>query len=289
MEDLRRIRKGFVERVGLPALKGLLDDLWQRKVLSTEDTDTVLEDHTSRADRARCLIDMVMAKGGRASQAMIDCLWERDRELYLTLGLILPPSPNDRVDSITETSSAGPDLSDRQLMKVVKTLGQEWEQAALHLELKTKDLDTIKAEHRSVAMRKHKMLVLWKRRRPPGEATAQDLLRGLEDLEDLPVETRQLLSGQNLSDKQLMEVALTLGQQWEQAALHLGLKTKDLDDIKAEHRSVAMQKLKMLVLWKRGRPPGKATAQDLLEGLKDLEDLPDNTPLSLSGVPSVLI
>ncbi|XP_059930343.1 uncharacterized protein LOC132473959 [Gadus macrocephalus] len=285
-EHLRRIRKGFVERVGLPALKGLLDDLWQCKVLSTEDKDTVMEDQTIRTDRARCLIDMVMGKGERASLAMIDCMLERDRELNLTLGLILPPSPTDRVvfpDSITETSSAGPDLSEKQLLKVAETLGQEWEQAAFHLGLETKDLDDIKAEHRPVAMQKQKMLVLWKRRRPPGEATALDLLEGLEDLEDLPVETRLLLSGQNLSDKQLLEVAQTLGQEWEQAALRLGLKNQDLEDIKAEHRSVAMQKLKMLVLWKRRRPPGKATAQDLLEGLEDLKDLPDNTPLSLSG------
>ena len=78
---------------------------------------------------------------------------------------------------------------------MAQTLGQEWEQAALQLELKTKDLEYIKAEHRSVAMQKLKMLVLWRRRRPPGEATAQDLLEGLKDLEDLPVETRQLLSG----------------------------------------------------------------------------------------------
>ena len=98
--DLRRIRTGFVGKVGLPALKGLLDDLWQHKVLSTEDKDTVLEDHTSRADRARCLIDMVMGKGERASLAMIDCMLERDQELYLTLGLILPPSPTDRVGEL---------------------------------------------------------------------------------------------------------------------------------------------------------------------------------------------
>ncbi|CAL8239020.1 unnamed protein product [Gadus morhua 'NCC'] len=58
MEDLRRIRTGFVGKVGLPALKGLLDDLWQHKVLSTDDKDTVLEDQTNRADRARYLIDM---------------------------------------------------------------------------------------------------------------------------------------------------------------------------------------------------------------------------------------
>ncbi|XP_059930347.1 caspase a-like isoform X3 [Gadus macrocephalus] len=100
MEDLKRIRSGFVGKVGLPALKGLLDDLWQHKVLSTDDKDTVLEDHTSRTDRARCLIDMVMGKGERASLAMIDCMLERDRELYLTLGLMLPPSPTDRVGSL---------------------------------------------------------------------------------------------------------------------------------------------------------------------------------------------
>ncbi|CAL8349425.1 unnamed protein product [Arctogadus glacialis] len=94
-----------------------------------------------------------------------------------------------------ETRSAGQALTEKQLMKVAETLGQEWEQAAIHLGLKNKDLDDIKAEHRSVAMQKQKMLVLWKRRRPPGKATAQDLLRGLKDLVDLPVDTRLLLTG----------------------------------------------------------------------------------------------
>ncbi|XP_030236030.1 uncharacterized protein LOC115560682 [Gadus morhua] len=106
--------------------------------------------------------------------------------------------------SNTETRSAGQALSDKQLMKVAETLGQEWEQAAIHLGLETKDLDTIKAEHRPVVMQKQKMLVLWKRRRPPGEATALDLLEGLEDLEDLPVETRLLLSG-HISDKTVVK------------------------------------------------------------------------------------
>ncbi|CAL8332992.1 unnamed protein product [Boreogadus saida] len=66
-------------------------------MLSTDDKDTVMENQTNRTDRARFLIDMVIAKGERASQAMIDCMLERDRELCLTLGLILPPSPTDRV------------------------------------------------------------------------------------------------------------------------------------------------------------------------------------------------
>ncbi|XP_030236096.1 uncharacterized protein LOC115560714 isoform X1 [Gadus morhua] len=105
------------------------------------------------------------------------------------------PCTVDGSGSNTETRSAGQALTEKELLKVAETLGQEWEQAAIHLGLKTKDLDTIKAEHRPVAMQKQKMLVLWKRRRPPGEATAQDLLRGLKDMEDLPVETRLLLTG----------------------------------------------------------------------------------------------
>ncbi|KAJ3582939.1 hypothetical protein NHX12_000086, partial [Muraenolepis orangiensis] len=37
-----------------------------------------------------------------------------------------------------------------------------------------------------------------------------------------------------LSDKQLLQVAETLGQEWEQAAIYLKLSITDLDNIKAE-------------------------------------------------------
>ena len=89
-------------------------------------------------------------------------------------------------------------------------------------------------------------------------------------------------TGQALTDKELMKVAETLGKEWEQVAIHLDLKTIDLEDIKEDHRSVIMQKLKMLELWTRRRPPGKATAQDLLEGLKGT-DLPVKTHQLLTG------
>ncbi|XP_056466650.1 uncharacterized protein LOC130405536 isoform X8 [Gadus chalcogrammus] len=94
-----------------------------------------------------------------------------------------------------KASSPGPDLSDKQLQDVAKTLGQEWEQVAIHLGLKNEDLDEIKNEEITEFMRKYKMLQRWKSRRPQGKTTAQDLLRGLEDLEDLLVETRRLLTG----------------------------------------------------------------------------------------------
>ena len=98
-------------------------------------------------------------------------------------------------DGNNKKRRAGQDLSDKQLLQVAKTLGKEWEQAAIHLDLSIIDLDDIKADGQTdVAMQKLKMLGRWKRRRP-GKATAQDLLRGLEDLEELPVETHQLLTG----------------------------------------------------------------------------------------------
>ncbi|XP_059930344.1 uncharacterized protein LOC132473960 [Gadus macrocephalus] len=182
-----------------------------------------------------------------------------------------------------KASSPGPDLSDKQLRDVAKTLGQEWEQAALHLGLKKEDLDEIKKEKREFMQRRN-MLRLWKDRRP-GKATAQDLLRGLEDMKDLPDETCRLLEardyeasspGPDLSDKQLRDVANTLGQEWEQVGLHLGLKNEDLDEFKNVKKVEYMQRRNMLRLWKDQRP-GKATVQDLLRGLEDMKDLPDET------------
>ncbi|XP_059930981.1 uncharacterized protein LOC132474362 isoform X1 [Gadus macrocephalus] len=90
--ELQRIRSECVQRVSISVIKGLLDDLWQQKVFSTEDKDTVMENHKIRADQARCLIDMVMGKGEKASQIMIDSMKERDPELCITLGLISSPS-----------------------------------------------------------------------------------------------------------------------------------------------------------------------------------------------------
>ncbi|CAL8375165.1 unnamed protein product, partial [Gadus morhua 'NCC'] len=232
--ELQRIHSEFVKTVKIAVTRGLLDDLLQQKVFSTEDKDSVMEKGKIKTDMARCLIDMVIGKGEKQSRIMIESMKKRDPDLCSTLGLISSPagvgnkgdktlvkptkqnkgnggrkrngSKSEEVsnkkpctvdvsDSITETRSTGQNLTEKELMKVADTLGQEWEPAAIHLELTTKDLDDIKAEHRSVVMQKLKMLVLWTRRRPSGKATAQDLLRGLEDLEDLPFETRVLLKG----------------------------------------------------------------------------------------------
>ena len=93
-----------------------------------------------------------------------------------------------------KTRSAGLELSDEQLRDVAQTMGPKWKQAALHLGLTTKDLDEIKKANKAEFMKRRNMLRLWKRRNS-GKATAQDLLRGLEGMEDLPDKTRQLLKG----------------------------------------------------------------------------------------------
>ena len=95
-------------------------------------------------------------------------------------------------DRDNKTCSAGQYLFYKQIMKVAKTLGSKWEQAALHLGLKNEDLDKIKKENNF--MQRQNMLKLWKDRRP-GKCTVQYLLSSLEDMEDLPVQTLLLLKG----------------------------------------------------------------------------------------------
>ncbi|CAL8357531.1 unnamed protein product [Gadus morhua 'NCC'] len=91
MGELRRIRSEFVKGVSEPAIKGLLDDLWQQKVFSSEEKDYVMAERT-KADQARRLIDMVIGKGERANQAMIDSMKKRDQHLCSTLGLMSSPA-----------------------------------------------------------------------------------------------------------------------------------------------------------------------------------------------------
>ena len=91
-------------------------------------------------------------------------------------------------------TNRGQALTSKQLLQVAETLGQEWVRVGIYLGLSTTDLDDIKAGETDVIIQKLKMLERWKRG-IPGEATAEDLLRGLKDVKDLPCGTRQLLRG----------------------------------------------------------------------------------------------
>ncbi|XP_037533743.1 uncharacterized protein si:dkeyp-97b10.3 [Nematolebias whitei] len=86
-----------------------------------------------------------------------------------------------------------------------------------------------------------------------------------------PVMTR----GEDLSERQLLRIAKQLGSEWKQVAIYLDLNTRELDDIQTAEKDVNMQKLKMLVEWKKRRGSGEATASHLLESLEEFDDLPN--------------
>ncbi|KAM3875192.1 caspase a [Diretmus argenteus] len=96
--ELVRVRTDFVKSVSVPVIKGLLDDLLEDKILNDDEKEYVLEENNGRADRARCLIDLVKKKGDKSSRKMIDHLEERAPELHSELKLSSGP-PAQEADS----------------------------------------------------------------------------------------------------------------------------------------------------------------------------------------------
>ncbi|XP_014808566.1 PREDICTED: caspase-1-like [Calidris pugnax] len=90
---LLNVRTEFVARVTKSVISGLLDDLLDQRVLHLDEVDEVQDKYTVRADKARCLIDIVRLKGPRASQIFIDSLKKRDGTLAEQLGLATQQGP----------------------------------------------------------------------------------------------------------------------------------------------------------------------------------------------------
>uniref|UniRef100_A0A3B3SE11 Caspase a n=1 Tax=Paramormyrops kingsleyae TaxID=1676925 RepID=A0A3B3SE11_9TELE len=86
-KELRRVRGTFVEGVTKPVIQQLVDDLQGSKILNDGEVESVHEEYSTRADKARCLIDMVVKKGQRSSETFIGLLKDRDTNLYDKLGL----------------------------------------------------------------------------------------------------------------------------------------------------------------------------------------------------------
>ncbi|XP_031599868.1 uncharacterized protein si:dkeyp-97b10.3 [Oreochromis aureus] len=89
--------------------------------------------------------------------------------------------------------------------------------------------------------------------------------------------------GQDMSEKQLLQVAKQLGKEWKQVGILLGVTVNDLDNIQTAETDVTMQKLKMLLRWKN-RKSGEATARHLLESVKELDDLPNEVHQTLQDM-----
>lgn len=86
-KELGRVRADFVTSVSKAVIKLLLDDLVEDGVLNDMESESILEENDSRANKARCLIDIVKKKGDTASSKMIVHLKSRDSSLYEKLGL----------------------------------------------------------------------------------------------------------------------------------------------------------------------------------------------------------
>uniref|UniRef100_A0A3P8RM13 Si:dkeyp-97b10.3 n=1 Tax=Amphiprion percula TaxID=161767 RepID=A0A3P8RM13_AMPPE len=124
-----------------------------------------------------------------------------------------------------------------------------------------------------------KTLVLRQRSSSPSE---EETVCKRPRWQDESGEFLHLLPGLDMSEKQLLQVAKRLGKEWKQVAIYLDLNSRELDDIQAAEKDVTMQKLKMLVEWKRRRP-GEATAYHLWKSVEDLDDLPNEVNQTLQG------
>ncbi|XP_031698014.1 caspase-1-like, partial [Anarrhichthys ocellatus] len=86
-KELAKVRSKFVENANKELINQLLDDLLEDGVLNEGQKDSVLEENSTTANKARGLIDMVKRKGDEASRKMIAHLQSRDPSLHSELGL----------------------------------------------------------------------------------------------------------------------------------------------------------------------------------------------------------
>ncbi|XP_031705749.1 caspase-1-like [Anarrhichthys ocellatus] len=86
-KELANVRSTFVGKAHKVVIDQLLDDLLQDGVLNDGEIESVLEENSTTAKKARSLIDMVRKKGDEASRKMIAHLQNRDPFLHSELGL----------------------------------------------------------------------------------------------------------------------------------------------------------------------------------------------------------
>ncbi|XP_040901684.1 caspase a [Toxotes jaculatrix] len=86
-KELAKVRKKFVERVSKEVINQLLDDILEDHIVNDGEKESIIEENSTRADKARCLIDTVRNKGDAASRKLIAHLQKRDPTLYTQLGL----------------------------------------------------------------------------------------------------------------------------------------------------------------------------------------------------------
>lgn len=99
-----------MEKVNTEVMSQLLDGLLDNFILNEGEREAIVEDNTTRANRARDLIDTIKRKGDCASRRMISLLKDRDPHLFATLGLTVEdpaqevPTEQSWPDTLQKTS-----------------------------------------------------------------------------------------------------------------------------------------------------------------------------------------
>ncbi|XP_018101709.1 caspase recruitment domain-containing protein 18 isoform X2 [Xenopus laevis] len=86
-DRLRGIRKLFVEGVNTSVIKELLDSLCEDEIIKDCEKEMVTENTSVTRDQARCLIDMIIKKGDKASEKFLQALQKEDPTLSTKIGL----------------------------------------------------------------------------------------------------------------------------------------------------------------------------------------------------------
>ncbi|XP_077954460.1 uncharacterized protein LOC120824276 isoform X2 [Gasterosteus aculeatus] len=99
----------------------------------------------------------------------------------------------DESDAVTTGRTWAQDMTEKQLLQLARQLGKEWKQVGIFIDLTSKEVDDIKEAESDTTWQKYKMLVRWKDKRQPGEATAYHLWKSVENLDELSNEFHQTL------------------------------------------------------------------------------------------------
>lgn len=110
---LKEKRKQFVRSVDTGIINGLLDELFEKKVLNQEEMEQIRDGNATVMDKARVLIDSVIRKGPEASQILVSQICEDDCHLAKMLGL----SSDLQSENVPDTQAVTPSFLALQAMQ----------------------------------------------------------------------------------------------------------------------------------------------------------------------------
>ncbi|XP_071944301.1 uncharacterized protein [Antedon mediterranea] len=165
----------------------------------------------------------------------------------------------------------------RELMKLAKKLGNEWEQLAVFLGFTKAELDGFKYGNRNMLGAIFSMLDTCCKKAGTSKSWNIQLTKALREIDrhDLADEVK------NEASKKLMELAKKLGSEWEQVAIFLEFAKADLDRFKQDNHGYLLGAIfSMLDAWYR---KSSGTMSQLIEALKQANrnDLADEVKCRL--------